>query len=75
MMLRRGDYELRPHPRLSDPDAMAARPMPWPFEAGVKWGCEAHAKRMKERNMKKAYMAMWVQKLYNLDSRSLHAEL
>ncbi|CAK9063323.1 Serine/threonine-protein kinase AFC2 [Durusdinium trenchii] len=35
VMLRRGDYELRPHPRLSDPDAMAARPMPWPFEVVV----------------------------------------
>ncbi|CAJ1340217.1 unnamed protein product [Effrenium voratum] len=34
VMLRKPDFELRPHPRLSDPDAMAARPR-WPFEVVV----------------------------------------
>lgn len=34
VMLRRGDYELRAHPRLGDPDCMAARPA-WPFEVVI----------------------------------------
>ena len=34
VMLRKGDYELRPHPRLGDPDCMAPRPA-WPFEVVV----------------------------------------
>lgn len=33
-MLRHGDYDLRPHPRCQDPDAMAARPR-WPFQVVV----------------------------------------
>eukprot|EP00435_Cladocopium_sp_Y103_P004304 s332_g1.t1 len=34
VMLRRGDYELRAHPRMGDPDCMAARPA-WPFEVVI----------------------------------------
>ncbi|CAE7279935.1 unnamed protein product [Symbiodinium natans] len=34
VMLRRPDFSLQPHPRQSDPDEVAARPL-WPFEASA----------------------------------------
>ncbi|CAE7511031.1 Prpf4b, partial [Symbiodinium necroappetens] len=33
VMLRRSEFSLQPHPRLGDPDEVAARPL-WPFEEG-----------------------------------------
>lgn len=34
VMLRRSEFSLQPHPRLGDPDEVAARPL-WPFEVVV----------------------------------------
>eukprot|EP00439_Symbiodinium_sp_Y106_P002287 s9104_g1.t1 len=56
VMLRRSEFSLQPHPRLGDPDEVAARPL-WPFEA-PKWFCSGPA-RISEGHHPQLY-PMWV---------------